>query len=112
MPGEVDGMFYPQRPPITVPWREPVPPKDSPAKQLLEDLRSWTWERPTLDPVLVLGAIGVMFLGAALPWRPHLFLSGDKGVGKSTLQKVIRASARPFGLYVRGYDRAPASIRS
>jgi hypothetical protein len=120
-PGEVDGMFYPQRPPITIPWREPVPPKDSPAGQLLQDLDSWSWERKTLDPVLVLGGIAAMFLGAALPWRPHLFLSGDKGVGKSTLQKVIRAVLGPSvftsedtsraGVYqIIGQDCLPVAI--
>jgi hypothetical protein len=89
--GEVDGIFYPQRPPVTKPWMEPVDPSDSPVPQLLADLGSWTWERPQLDPLLVLGWIGCAFLGAALPWRPHLFATGDKGVGKSTLQGVIKA---------------------
>lgn len=89
-PGEFDGIFYPQRPPITRPWMQPVTTDDSPAHDLLEALRSWTWERPKLDPLLVLGWIGCAFLGAALPWRPHLFATGDKGTGKSTLQFAIK----------------------
>ncbi|WP_141098408.1 hypothetical protein [Rhodoblastus acidophilus] len=106
LPGEVDGMFYPQRPPVTLPWKEPVPPEDSPARQLLEDLRSWSWERPTLDPVLVLGLIGTMFLGAALRWRPHGFLTGDKGVGKTTLQTVIRTVLGPSVISAEDTTRA------
>ena len=89
-PGEIDGIFYPHRPSVLAPWRESVDPSDTPAHQLFSDLRSWNWERPQLDPLLVLGTIGCMFLGAALPWRPHLFTIGDKGVGKSTLQFVFK----------------------
>lgn len=89
-PGEIDGVFYPRRPPIVTPWEEPVDTDDTPAHQLLADLGSWTLERTALDPVLVLGWLGCAFMGGALPWRPTLFVTGDRGVGKSTLQSVVK----------------------
>lgn len=94
-PGEIDGVFYPNRPPVTVPWREPVPAEDSPVHELLASLRSWNWERPVLDPLLFIGWIGCAFLGGALEWRPHLYTTGDKGVGKSTLHFVLKELLGP-----------------
>lgn len=119
--GEVEGVFYPQRPPVTSPWQEPVRVDESPAQELLENLRSWNWERPEIDPLLVLGWIGSAFLGGALGWRPHLFAIGDKGVGKSTLQGVVKglldsalhacADTTPAGVYQRvKQDSLPVAI--
>ncbi len=88
--GTVDGVFYPRRPAVLEPWQEPVGPDDSPVHQLLGAFRTWSWERPALDPVLLIGQIGAGFLGGALPWRPTLFATGDKGVGKSRLQGIIK----------------------
>lgn len=90
-PGEIDGILYPQRPAGLYPWQEPVPIEDGPAWQLVTSLKSWNWERKVLDPLLVLGWIGCALLGGALDWRPHLYTTGDAGVGKSTLHGVIKA---------------------
>lgn len=119
--GEFDGVFYPTSPNVTRPWNAPVDPSDSPVHRLLADLSTWTWERPGLDPLLVLGVIGCGFLGGALPWRPHAFITGDKGVGKSTLQGVIKAifgdslhataDTTPAGIYQRvKQDCLPCAI--
>ncbi len=108
-PGEIDGIFYPNLPVCTAPWAEPVSPETSPAREILAALCTWNWERPLLDPILVLGGIGVSWLGAALEWRPHLFMTGDAGVGKSTLHKLLKglfgasllatADTTPAGIY-------------
>ncbi|GBU16254.1 MULTISPECIES: hypothetical protein [unclassified Methylobacterium] len=110
-PGEVDGTFYPRRPPVLEPWREAVPAEQSPAHDLIAAFQSWKWERPLLDPILLLGWIGAAFLGAALDWRPALFITGDYGQGKSTLQAIIKevigdalhatADTTPAGIYQR-----------
>lgn len=89
-PGDLDGYFYPRRPPILAPWPEAIAEEESPAIDLMRALGTWTWERPVLDPLLVLGWIGAAFLGGALPWRPTVFLTGDKGRGKSTLQGIVK----------------------
>lgn len=89
--GEIEGVFYPRRPSVLEPWREPVEPSESPAHELLAAFRTWTWERPHLDPILLVGWLGCAFLGGALPWRPTVFVTGDKGVGKSKMQSIVKA---------------------
>jgi hypothetical protein len=91
-PGEVDGIFYPRRPEVMTPWPEPVDPSDTPAHKIFACLKSWTWERGDLDPVIMLGAIGVMLLGGALDWRPHVAATGDAGVGKSQLNMLLKGA--------------------
>lgn len=90
-PCAIDGTVYPGRPTVMAPWREPVPVEDSPAGDIFGFLKSWNWGRKVMDPVLVLGWIGAALLGGALPWRPYIFLVGDRGVGKTTLQNLVRA---------------------
>lgn len=90
-PGEIDGMFYPRRPPIMRPWPEPVDPDDTPAHAIYKALCTWTLERGPLDAVLIVGAIGCMLLSGALPHRPHLAFMGDFGVGKSALQTLVQS---------------------
>lgn len=88
--GEIDGIFYPRRPTVLEPWREPVPVSESPASKIVDCLTSWSWDRPQLDPVIALGGIGTMLLSGALPWRSHVALMGERGTGKSQLQKLIK----------------------
>lgn len=65
------------------PWGEPV--DGTPAANLLSALGTWNWARPKLDPVLLLGWIVSAMLGGALKWRPLVWLTGDMGTGKSTI---------------------------
>lgn len=120
-PGEIDGHFYPRRPAIALPSAEPVEHEDNPAPALLALLKSWNWRRPETDPMLFLGWIGAGFLGGALPWRPSMFLIGDKAVGKSSLQAVVKAvfgdaivstpDTTPAGIYQRiGNDALPIAV--
>lgn len=120
-PGEIDGIFYPQRPAGIVPWQSPVGPDDSPVADLLDKIRTWNWERPVLDPLLVIGWLGCAFAGGALAWRPHLYTTGDKGVGKSTLHAIIKeilgaslhstSETTPAGIYQRvKQDSLPVAI--
>lgn len=90
-PTAIDGTVYPGRAPILSPWKEPVPVEESPAADIFELLITWSWGRNVLDPVLVIGWLGAALLGGALPWRPYIFLVGDRGVGKSRLQDIIKA---------------------
>lgn len=89
--GRIGGLIYPTRSPVAEPWAEPVTNETNPARSILEALRRWNWGRPDVDPVLMLGWIVAAFLGGALPWRPTVFVSGDKAVGKSTLQTLIKS---------------------
>lgn len=120
-PGDHDGYVYPTRAKVPGPvsLREPLP--YDPAPQLQRILASWSWGRPGIDPHLMLGWIGAAFLGAALPWRPMVFLTGDKGTGKSTLQELIKSIFGPWliqttnttaaGIYQHvGQDALPVAI--
>jgi hypothetical protein len=89
--GLFEGHLYPRLAPLPAPWTEPLRETDNPAGTLLETFRKWQFERPEVDPILLLGWIGVAFLGGALEWRPALLLVGDKGTGKSTLQDGLKA---------------------
>jgi len=108
LPGEIDGHFYPRRPAAFAPWAEAVPHEDNPAPAILEFLRTWNWRRPKIDPFLFLGWIGASFMGGALPWRPSLFLVGDKAVGKSSLQNAVKAIVG--GWLIQTPDTTPAGI--
>ena len=120
-PGEHDGFVYPTRAAIPRPLslREELP--FDPAPLLRNTLASWSWGRPGIDPHLLMGWIGAAFLGAALPWRPMIFITGDKGTGKSTLQALIKglfdgwliqaADTTAAGLYQHvGLDSVPIAV--
>lgn len=106
-PGEIDGMVYPTRPDLPAPQISAVG-GESPADLLLPLLRSWAWQRPEVDPVLLLGWIGAAFLGGALRWRPTVFITGDKGSGKSTLQAIVKGLMGEF--LVDAVDTTAAGI--
>lgn len=89
-PGQIEDYLYTRQAPIIEPWDGPVTPEQSPARRIFEELRSWNWERPYLDPILVLGWIATAFMGAANDVRPVIFTSGGFGTGKSTMQGLIR----------------------
>lgn len=85
-----EGFFYPRFPALPAPWTETIKHADNPVRALLATLRMWAWLRPDVDPILMLGWIGVAYLGGALDWRSAVLLTGDKGTGKSTLQDGLK----------------------
>lgn len=89
-PGEYDGYVYPELPAMQMkPWPVPVSDEESPARLLLPLLRSWQWERPDIDPVLLFGWMAAAMIGGALDVRPVGYISGDFATGKTTLQELI-----------------------
>lgn len=88
-PAQHEAFLYTRLAPTTEPWAEHVTAEESPAQRILQDLRTWNWERPFLDPVLVLGWLGTAIMGGALRQRPVVFTTGGAGVGKSTLQELM-----------------------
>jgi hypothetical protein len=63
---------------------------DGPAHRLLTVLETWNWRRGETDALLLLGWLGAAMIGGALSWRPHAWITGGKGTGKSTLHEIIR----------------------
>jgi hypothetical protein len=89
-PAQHDGMLYTRQPSTIEPWDGEVAQDESPARRILEDLRSWNWERPFLDPILALGWMVTALMGGALKVRPIVFTTGGAGVGKSTLHELFK----------------------
>lgn len=109
-PGMHDAMVYPTMPPIPTPKGDKsdtaamVAPKlvdelrskgielaadASPAMALFELLKTWNWDRPLIDPVLMLGWLAVAPFGGALDYRPIIWTTGGKAAGKTSLQFVM-----------------------
>lgn len=106
--GELEGMVYPTRPPLPRPWPVALHGKKGPALKLLPHFQSWNWWRPQLDPILLMGFVGVAYLSGSLRWRPEIFLLGDRARGKSALQEDLKALMGPF--LVQSTDATAAGI--
>jgi hypothetical protein len=90
-PGIQGPWVFPARPAILTPWPKPVEGGEGgPAAQVLALLETWNWRRREIDARLLLGWICAAMIGGALDWRPMIFLTGDQGTGKSTLQKLVK----------------------
>lgn len=104
------GYVYPSAMPIPRPHHEPVTGKA--AIKLLKLLRTWHWKRELLDPRLALGAIAAGFVGGALPWRPNVWITGQRGTGKSTFNGQGGVVHQLFGEGVfRTGNASAAAIR-
>jgi hypothetical protein len=66
-PDLIDGFVYPTAPAMPRPDIGAV--GDDAGVQLLSLLRCWHWERPKIDPYLLLGFIAAAPFGGALDWR-------------------------------------------
>ena len=89
--GELGEHFYVSRPKAIEPYEHPVEGDDNPAVAIIEALRSWNFVRGDVDVMLFLGWIGVALMGAALDWRPSIFIVGDAGGGKSELNRLLKS---------------------
>lgn len=108
-PGEIDGHVYPSGSAIPRPAEEEA--SGAPAAELLHTLESWRWLRGEIDAYLLLGWIVAAKFGGAIDWRPMAWITGDKGTGKSTLQKLIRHVMGGEGAILQSTDATEASIR-
>ncbi|SDW15803.1 putative DNA primase/helicase [Albimonas donghaensis] len=108
-PGELEGFVYPSAPRIPRPL-PPGPEVESAPDALLELLDTWSWQRRHVDAFLLLGWIGCALFGGALPWRPLVWITGDAGTGKSTLQGLIGNVLGGEGALLQSSDATPASL--
>jgi hypothetical protein len=121
--GVHEGFLYPRLAPLPDPWTAPITSEELTRSvgALFQTFKKWNWERPDVDPVLLLGWIGVAYLGGALDWRSAMLLIGDKGTGKSTLQRGLlavfgdalfhSADTTAAGIYQRmAHDARPVAL--
>jgi hypothetical protein len=109
-PGQHDGHVYTAAAKIPRPSSDDAHPKC--AEQLLALLMSWHWKRPLLDPRFLLGAIGASMIGGWLPWRPNVWITGQRGTGKSTINGERGVLDELFGeAQFRTANASAAAIR-
>ena len=130
-PGLYEDMVYPTQPPSPKPVGDPkatgeeicpnlvgelrargveIAADASPAHVLLELLRTWSWTRPNIDPLLLMGWIGSAMIGGALDYRPLAWITGGKATGKSALQKVMGWLFGTTGI-LQSPDASEAGVR-
>ncbi|MDR6266553.1 hypothetical protein [Roseobacter sp. N2S] len=108
--GEIEGFVYPAAPRLKR-------PSDfgndclTAAGELIDLLETWNWQNGGIDPQLVLGWICAAMVGGALKWRPMAWISGDAGMGKSTLQELIHDILGGDGASLRATDATEAALR-
>ncbi|EAB4417266.1 toprim domain-containing protein [Salmonella enterica] len=79
-------------------------------KRLLDISRKIAWSRPGSAPMLV-GWGFLAPLGGALKWRPHIWITGGAGSGKSTIMSdFLHPMIRGFAEYAQG-SSTEAGIR-
>jgi hypothetical protein len=105
-PGFIDGLSIP---PAPIARARILPSKTRPPARSCSPCCAWNWFRELEDPMLALGWIGCAMVGGALHWRPHAWVTGGTGTGKSTLQLLLR-SVFDNGALTTG-DATEASLR-
>jgi hypothetical protein len=78
---------YPRSPSLLPPHPEPV--SRTIGQQVLDDLSRWQFGR-SIDPVLLLGLVGLALVAGAMETRPNILLLGEHGVGKSGLLQRVK----------------------
>lgn len=58
------------------------------ANKLVKICQALKWKRP-ISGTLLAGWLVIASVGGALRWRPHVFITGPKGAGKSTVVEMI-----------------------
>lgn len=106
---DIDSRFaYQKKKSIGMKLAQPMKTEDS--RKVLELFSVFAWER-SLDPWLIAGWVALAPLCGALNWRPHLWVTGGAGTGKSwILQKVVRPLLGSFHLAVQS-KTTEAAIR-
>ncbi len=80
----------------------------SEAHEICAYLEKWNWRAPKAAPRLLLGWICAGYLAGALRWRSHVWIIGDLGTGKSTLEQGVE---NLFGdVVMRASAPTPASL--
>jgi adenylylsulfate kinase-like enzyme len=59
--------------------------------------------------MLLLGWTGCALIAGALPWRPHVWVTGSSATGKSTLQKALEHLLDGGALHTQ--DATEAALR-
>lgn len=79
---------------------------------LVRFFQSWAWVRPRTDPLLLTGWVMLQAVLGAVQQRPHAFLTGESGAGKTTLVDILRSLLRGSLIYSEaGGESSTAGVR-
>jgi hypothetical protein len=96
--GFYGGLVFPAR------AKQPLPDSEGASAAEMRALKAliatWRWKHGTIAAHLCLCWLGVAMIGGALDFRPHIWVTGDSGTGKSTLQYLMREILHGLGLYI------------
>jgi hypothetical protein len=110
-PGAIGEHIYPAGPPRPRPADGyAAGGSGGPAASLLQMLEGWNWGRSDVDPMLLLGWVMAALVGGALKWRPAVWVTGDRGTGKSTLHDLLKLVFGQGGIFSVS-DSTAAGIR-
>lgn len=99
--------IYEANRPFGFTMREPLQVRE--ANRLMELLELMNWERPVNAHLFAGWAIIAPVCGA-LPWRPHIWLTGGKGTGKTTAVSILKQLIGRIAIHVQG-NTSEAGIR-
>ncbi|MCK5641211.1 MAG: hypothetical protein KAJ19_10450, partial [Gammaproteobacteria bacterium] len=102
--------IYPEGRKIRLALEGTVSATDAQAKQLLDINSRFSWDNK-ISGVLLSGWCVIAPVCGILNWRPHVWVTGESGCGKSTVVKdVVRAMLKDFSLELDG-STTEAGIR-
>jgi hypothetical protein len=106
-PGLVGGYVYPTLPAL------PRPAETSAAIDVAEHVRSclesWNWKQGPVAAHILFCWLAAAMLGGALKHRPHGWITGPSGAGKTTLQQFLRELMGDWGVFTE--DATEAGLR-
>ncbi len=91
--------------PTLRPDKPGAPPAD--IDDLLATIETWGWQHSDLAPKIVVGWLACALVCGALRWRPHLWITGPKQSGKSTLDTLVTNILGDLVLHVQGGTTEP-----
>lgn len=105
---EPGGYIYPAAVPMPIDYANPLDAPD--AAVLSQFCDRLSWERP-IHGRLLAGWLAIAPICGALSWRPHIWITGAAGTGKSwVMDNIMRPILGRVGLFVQG-DTTEAGIR-
>lgn len=104
---DIDSNFaYQKKKALGFTMQEPLTATE--ARQILDLMNIFAWERK-LDAWMIAGWVALAPICGALNWRPHIWITGGAGTGKSwILQRVVRALLGNIHMAVQGKTTEPA----
>ena len=87
--------LYPRRHDLGIALNDPLPTYMS--AEILKLMTELSWESP-LSAFLLTGWCVIAPICGALDWRPHIWITGESGSGKTTVMRMVSALLGPSAL--------------